>query len=454
MHFDSSKMPTGLGAGIVLSSSNGNRLRYALQIHFVASNNVAEYEVLVHGLRLAKEIGIRRILCCGDSDLVVQQASSKWDARDANMASYRFLVQRLSGGFDGCEFLHVPRADNEVVDMLAKIASLRQAIPSEVCLERLQKASIKPSLDSDSIFVLADQGVPLPSAGLTALVPALELLTSARPWGLPALPPKLSWAHPVLTFLESGELPANEVEAQLVQCRASSYTIINNELVKRSTTGVFQRCVEPDKGLEILLDIHQGECGHHAASRALVAKAFRHGSFWPMALEDAEQLVLKCEGCQRFSKSSHQPATTLQTIPITWPFAVWGLDMVGPFKTAQGGMTHLLVAVDKFTKCIEARQIKKLKGPTTVRFIKDIAVCYGVPHNIITDNGTNFAKGALAQYCSASGIRLNLAPIAHPQSNNQVERANGLILAGIKPRLVEPLVRSPGSWLDELSADL
>ncbi|XP_073354952.1 uncharacterized protein [Aegilops tauschii subsp. strangulata] len=175
--------------------------------------------------------------------------------------------------------------------------------------------------------------------------------------------------------------------------------------------------------------------------------------FLAAALQDAESLVLKCEGCQRFSKRSHQPASAPRTIPITWPFAVWGLDMVGSFKT-RGGMTHLLVAVDKFTKWIEARPSKKLDGPTVVRFIKDIVVRYGVPPSIITDNGTNFAKGALGQYCSVSGIHLDLASVPHPQSNGQVKRANGLILSGIKPRLVEPLVRSPDSWLDELSGVL
>ena len=72
MHFDGFKMRLGLGAGIVLSSPKGDRLCYTLQIHFVASNNVTEYEALVHGLQLAKELGIRRILCYGDSDLVVQ----------------------------------------------------------------------------------------------------------------------------------------------------------------------------------------------------------------------------------------------------------------------------------------------------------------------------------------------------------------------------------------------
>ena len=92
MHFDGSKMRTGLGADIVLTSPKGDKLKYALQIHFSTSNNVAEYEALIHGLRLAKELGIRRILCYGDSDLVVQQSSGDWDAKDANMAIYRFLV--------------------------------------------------------------------------------------------------------------------------------------------------------------------------------------------------------------------------------------------------------------------------------------------------------------------------------------------------------------------------
>jgi transposase InsO family protein len=263
-----------------------------------------------------------------------------------------------------------------------------------------------------------------------------------------------SWARPILNYLVSGELPADEVSARQVQRRAGAYTIINREHVKRSATGVFQRCVEPEKGIAILKDVHQGECGHHAASRALVAKAFRHGFFWPTALTDAKQLVQKCKGCQVFGAKQHQPASALKTIPITWPFAVWGLDMVGPFKTARGGMTHLLVVVDKFTKWIEARPIKKLDGPTAVTFIKDITVRYGIPHSIITDNGTNFAKGALARFCAAQGIRLDLASVAHPQSNGQVERANGLILSGIKPRLVEPLERSAGCWIEELPAVL
>jgi hypothetical protein len=113
-----------------------------------------------------------------------------------------------------------------------------------------------------------------------------------------------------------------------------------------------------------------------------------------------------------------------------------------------------LVVVDKFTKWIEDKPIKKLDGSSTIKFFNDIITRYGVPHSIITDNRTNFAKGVFAEYCGQKGIRLDLASVAHPQSNGQVEKANGLILAGIKPRLVEPLERSAGCWVKELPSVL
>lgn len=131
-----------------------------------------------------------------------------------------------------------------------------------------------------------------------------------------------SWAQPILNFLVNRELPTDKISARQVQHRDGAYTIVNRDLVRRSVTGVFQRRVEPEKGTTILRDIHQGECGHHAASRSLVAKAFRHGFFWPTASEDAKELVKNCKGCQFFSSKQHLPASALKTIPLTWPFAV------------------------------------------------------------------------------------------------------------------------------------
>ena len=138
-------------------------------------------------------------------------------------------------------------------------------------------------------------------------------------------------------------------------------------------------------------------------------------------------------GCQKYANQTHLPSSALKTIPITWPFAVWGLDMVGKFKTAPSGFTHLLVAVDKFTKWVEAKPIKKCDGKTATKFLRELIYRYGYPHSIITDNGTNFAKGEMAEFCKEKGIRLDLASVAHPEANGQAKRANQSILHGLKP---------------------
>jgi transcription antitermination factor NusG len=96
-----------------------------------------------------------------------------------------------------------------------------------------------------------------------------------------------SWVHPIMDFIVNVQVPADETEAHHIQRRSKAYTIINKEMYKRSATGVLQRCVESDEGQEMLQEIHQGECGHHASSRALVSKAFRHGFYWPTALQEA-----------------------------------------------------------------------------------------------------------------------------------------------------------------------
>ena len=124
--------------------------------------------------------------------------------------------------------------------------------------------------------------------------------------------------------------------------------------------------------------------------RTLVGNAFRQGFYWPTAVTDATKLVRSCEGCQYYARQTHLPALALQTIPITWPFAVWGLDMVGPLQKAPGGYTHLLVAIDKFSKWIEARPINQIKSQQAVLFFTDIIHRFGVPNTIITDNGTQF----------------------------------------------------------------
>jgi hypothetical protein len=121
-----------------------------------------------------------------------------------------------------------------------------------------------------------------------------------------------------------------------------------NELYHRSPLGILQRCISIAEGQELLQEIHSGACGHHALPRALVGNAFRQGFYWPTAVADATRIVRTCQGCQFYARQTHLPAQALQTIPITWSFAVWGLDLVSPLQKAPGGFTHLLVAINKF----------------------------------------------------------------------------------------------------------
>jgi transposase InsO family protein len=129
--------------------------------------------------------------------------------------------------------------------------------------------------------------------------------------------------------------------------------------------------------------------------------------------------------------SSHQ----LQTMPITWPFSTWGLDLVGPFKKAKGGFTHIFIVVDNFTKWIEAKPATSIIVAKAVEFIKKIMYRFGVPDNIITNNGTQFTMREFKDFCGDSGIKTNYALVSHPQSNGQVEHSNGMILQGLKPRI-------------------
>ncbi|KAK1695161.1 hypothetical protein QYE76_011858 [Lolium multiflorum] len=111
MHFDRSKQHQGSGGGVTLKSPTGEELQYVLQIHFEATNNMAEYEALLHGLRIAKEIGIKHFICCGDSDLVAQQVVGTWNARNSIMADYRDEVDEIAKCFLGYEVKYIQRDD-------------------------------------------------------------------------------------------------------------------------------------------------------------------------------------------------------------------------------------------------------------------------------------------------------------------------------------------------------
>jgi ribonuclease HI len=143
MFFDGSLMKTGAGAGLLFISPLGKHLRYVLHLHFPASNNVAECEALVNGLRIAIELGVRCLNAHGDSQLVIDQVMKNSHCHDPKTEAYGVEVRHLEDKFYGLELNHIARRYNETVDELAKIASGLTTVPPDVFSRDLHQPSVK-----------------------------------------------------------------------------------------------------------------------------------------------------------------------------------------------------------------------------------------------------------------------------------------------------------------------
>jgi hypothetical protein len=249
---------------------------------------------------------------------------------DPKMAAYCQDIRDMEGKFHGLELHHVLRDYNKAADVLAKTAS-------------------SPSPVSHGVFASDQHASSVRAEGekpLEELEP--EVMSVDQPLEMNLEDP--DWRFPILRWLVEGKLPSDQMEARRIPLQAKVFVLIDDELYKRGAAGILMRCILGDQGRELLQEIHVGTCGHHVGPRTLVGKAFRQGSYWPTAVADSKDIVRRCEGCQFYARQTHLPVQALQTIPITWPFAVWHLDMVGPLRQAPGGFTHFLVAVDKFSK--------------------------------------------------------------------------------------------------------
>jgi transposase InsO family protein len=124
--------------------------------------------------------------------------------------------------------------------------------------------------------------------------------------------------------------------------------------------------------------------------------------------------------------------------------------MIGPFKKAQGGYTHVLVAIDKFTKWIEYKPIASLTSAKVVEFIKEIMFRFRIPNSIITDLGSNFTSSEFFDFCGRRSIQIKYASVAHPKANRQLERANGMILDTLRKKVFGKSEKLSGKWIKEL----
>jgi ribonuclease HI/transposase InsO family protein len=404
MYFDGSLMKTGASVGLLFISPLGKHLRYVLRLLFPASNNVAKYEALVNGLRIAIELGIQRLDAHGDSQLVIDQVMKNSHCRDRKMEAYCDEVRRLEDKFYGLELNHIARRYNETADELAKIASGRTTVPPDVFSRDIHQPSIKIDDTSEPQEASTQPEVSSATEGEALRVEGEQN----------GVTPNQNWQTPYLQYLHRGELPLDKAEARRMARRAKSFVLLGDEkeLYHHSPSGILQRCISVAEGQELLQEIHSGGLRSPCSTSSP-----RQGFYWPTAVADATRIVRSCQGCQFYAKQTHLPAQALQTIPITWLFAVWGLDLVGPLQKAPGGFSHLLVAIDKFSKWIEVRPLTSIRSEQAVAFFTNIIHRFGVPNSIITDNGTQFTRKKFLDFCEDHHIRVDWAVVAHPMTN-------------------------------------
>jgi ribonuclease HI len=158
MYFDGSLKFGGGGTGALFISPRGEQLKYGLQILFVVSNNEAEYEVLLHGLRLVISLDIKRLLVYGDSLLAVQQVNKEWNINEDTINAYVMEIHNLENKFSGLEIIHVVQDNSVGADVLSKLESDQADVPIGVFVHKLCHPSIK-KLD----LMIIDQGPPKPS---------------------------------------------------------------------------------------------------------------------------------------------------------------------------------------------------------------------------------------------------------------------------------------------------
>ncbi|GKV28140.1 hypothetical protein SLEP1_g37227 [Rubroshorea leprosula] len=192
-------------------------------------------------------------------------------------------------------------------------------------------------------------------------------------------------------------------------------------------------------------EVHEGVCGSHVGAQTLAHKVLRQGYYWPNIQEDAKKFVQRCQKCQFFAHLTHQPDEELTSMIATWPFAQWGINLLGPFVKAVGGAAHLVVVVDYFIKWVEARPLSCLTSRRIEDFLFSSVICrYEIPNQVIADNDPQFNCNSFKDFYSSYGIKVVFTSVYHPEANGMVESVNKAILEGIKPRVGDQVLRKAG----------
>ena len=420
LYFDGLVNKSGFGIGILLISPQGDHIPISIRLvfsgHHRLTNNMVEYEACITGLETALDLGIRQLEIHGDSNLVIQQTQGIWRTRDEKLKPYHAYLDLLVARFEELRYIHLPREENQFADALATLAFVVE-IPAGVIVRPL---------------LIETRSAP----AYCCLIGDIENQD------------ELPWYHDIYQFLSCGDYPetATSKDMRALRQLATRFVICRDALYRRSPDGLLLLCLDRASANQVMREVHAGVCGPHMGGHMLARKIMSTGYFWLTMETDCCQFVQRCPECQMHGDLIHVPPSELHALTSPWPFSVWGIDIIGKISPkSSSGHEYILVAIDYFTKWVEATSYAGLTAARVAKFIRSYIIYrYGVPHEFISDRGAHF-RGEVDTLVQEYGIQHHRSSAYRPQTNGAVEAPNNNI-----KRILRKMVETSKDWSEKL----
>nr|KYP46166.1 Retrovirus-related Pol polyprotein from transposon opus [Cajanus cajan] len=282
LFFDGSKHELGTGIGLLIISPEGIPTRISLKIDKGYWNNETEYQALITGLKILKELGAKNVVIRGDSQLVIKQLTQEYKCLNEKLVEFKTRAVQLLNTFDEVELQHVSRHANTIASELAQMASGYKV--SKKCFE--------------SLIHMQNE-----------LVCQLETLSVSSS-------NQQDWKRKLIEYLQN---PNIKVERK-IKLQALNYVLLNNELYKRGFDGVLFKCLGSHEGYIAMAEVHEGIFGVHQAGEKMKWTLSRKGFYWPTMIKDCIEFAKSYEECQKHGPIQRVPASELHSIIKPWPF--------------------------------------------------------------------------------------------------------------------------------------
>ncbi|XP_058725548.1 uncharacterized protein LOC131596828 [Vicia villosa] len=288
--FDGAVNVYGRGIGALIITPEGTHIPFYARLMFECTNNMAEYEACIMGIEEAIDLRIKILDIYGDSTLVINQIKGKWETRNESLIPYRDYARRLLTFFNKVELHHIPRAENQMGDALATLASM-----------------FKINHWND---------VPL--------ISVTRLERPAHVFAVEEIPDDKPWFHDIKVYIQTQEYPlgASNKDKKILRRLDDNFFLNGDVLYKRNFDLVLLRCVEKTEADMLMQEIHEGSFGTHANGHAMAKKILRASYYWLTLESDCFKFARKCHKCQIHADKIHVPLTLLNVMSSPWPLSM------------------------------------------------------------------------------------------------------------------------------------